>query len=175
MRIHHIATRADWTAARRSGRYETSTRGRTLAQEGFIHAARPEQVRGVFDAFYADAEEPLVLLTIDTERLDGLGVPWREDPVGDQTFPHVYASLPPAAVVAAQPLGPRGTTPPFLTLLVGEMVWRICLAVGVMVLSGVAGISAAAVWGEQATLPGALAGLLVGAALALLLARRRGR
>lgn len=174
MRIHHIATSADWSAARRSGRYDTSTRGRTLAQEGFIHAARPEQVRGVFDSFYADAEEPLVLLTIDTDRLDRLGVPWREDPVGDQTFPHLYAALPPAAVVAAQPLGPRGTTPSFLSLFVGEMVWRICLAVLVMVVSGVAGVSAAAVWGERATLPGALAGLVLGAALALAVARRRG-
>ena len=30
----------------------------------------------MFDRYYADAGEPLVLLTIDTDRLE---VPWRED------------------------------------------------------------------------------------------------
>ena len=38
---------------------------------------RREQVRPVWRAFYRDVEEPLVLLTIDTDKLD---VPWREEP-----------------------------------------------------------------------------------------------
>lgn len=174
MRIHHIATKADWEAARRSGAYATSTRGVSLEQEGFLHAARPEQVREVFTRYYADAGEPLVLLTIDTDRLDRLGVPWREDQVGATTYPHVYGALPPSAVVSVQPLGPRGTTPSFTSLFVAEMGWRVGLAVLAMVVSGVAGLSAEAVWGPRATLPGALAGLLVGVVLALLVARRRG-
>ena len=37
MQIFHIASASDWTAAQRSGTYTTSTRGRTLEQEGFIH------------------------------------------------------------------------------------------------------------------------------------------
>ena len=41
MLIFHIATEADWDAARRSKQYTTSTLGRTLEQEGFIHAAPP--------------------------------------------------------------------------------------------------------------------------------------
>ena len=37
--IYHIATTADWDRAGRDGEYTTSTRGRTLAEEGFIHAS----------------------------------------------------------------------------------------------------------------------------------------
>ena len=46
-RIFHIATVADWDEARRQGRYTTSTRGRTLAEEGFIHASRGDQWQAV--------------------------------------------------------------------------------------------------------------------------------
>ena len=76
MRIFHIATAADWERARESGSYTTSTRGRSLEDEGFLHAAHRPQVQGVFRRYYRDVREPLLLLTIDTERL---GVPWRED------------------------------------------------------------------------------------------------
>ncbi len=44
-----------------------------------------------------------MLLTIDTDLLD---VPWREDPVGDDTFPHIYGPLAPTAVVEVRPLDP---------------------------------------------------------------------
>jgi uncharacterized protein (DUF952 family) len=101
MHIFHIATADDWAAAHRAGTYTTSTRGRTLEQEGFIHASRPEQVDGVWKAFYADAGEPLVLLTIDTDELTS---PWQEDPVGEDTFPHVYGPINASAVVHAEPL-----------------------------------------------------------------------
>jgi uncharacterized protein (DUF952 family) len=106
-KIFHIATASEWTAAKRSGAYTTSTRGVTLEQEGFIHAARREQVSDVWKRYYADAGEPLVLLTIDTERLTS---PWQEDPVGDTTYPHVYGPVNASAVVRVQPLdssGPR--------------------------------------------------------------------
>jgi uncharacterized protein (DUF952 family) len=102
--ILHIATAADWAAAQESGAYTTSSRGVTLEQEGFLHACRSDQVGGVFSRYYADADEPLVLLTIDTDLLD---VPWQEDPVGDDTFPHIYGPLSPAAVVEAGPITGR--------------------------------------------------------------------
>ena len=66
MRIVHIATAADWERAKVTGAYTTSTRGRTLEEEGFLHASREEQVEGVAAAYYADVDEPLVLLTIET-------------------------------------------------------------------------------------------------------------
>jgi uncharacterized protein (DUF952 family) len=107
MRIFHIASVADWVRAQERGAYTTSTRGRTLEDEGFLHASRREQVAGVFNGYYREAREPLVLLTIDTDLLE---VPWREDPVGDDTFPHIYGPLPPAAVVDVQQLDEHGYT-----------------------------------------------------------------
>lgn len=105
MRIFHIATVEDWERARRSGAYTTSTVGRTLEDEGFLHAAHRHQVAGVFERYHRELGRPLVLLTIDTDRL---GVPWREDQVGDGTFPHIYGPLSPRAVVGVQPLNRGG-------------------------------------------------------------------
>lgn len=91
MVIYHIATRADWADAVAAGEYRVSTRGRTLEQEGFLHASTLGQVTGVADAFYADAED-LVVLVIDPERLTA---PLRYDPVpgADEPFPHIYGPL----------------------------------------------------------------------------------
>ena len=104
MRIFHIATLADWMAARESGAYTTSTRGVTLEQEGFIHASRADQWEGVRERFYADATEPLVLLEVDTGLLDAPVVEEPPAPGVAETFPHVYGPIPAAAVVAVTPL-----------------------------------------------------------------------
>ena len=104
MRIYHLSTAADWAEAQRTGSYTTSTRGVSLEQEGFIHASRVDQWEGVRDRFYADVEEPLVLLEIDTDLLD---VPLVEEPPAPgmtETFPHIYGPLDPAAVLAVRPL-----------------------------------------------------------------------
>jgi uncharacterized protein (DUF952 family) len=100
MTILHIAERTDWEAARDSGGpYEMSTRGRTLADVGFIHASRDEeQVRTVQRAFYADLDD-LVLLVIDP---DGLDV--RDEPVGEDVFPHIYGPIPISAIIDVRPL-----------------------------------------------------------------------
>jgi uncharacterized protein (DUF952 family) len=105
MLIYHVATAADWEHARRSGSYTTSTLGRSLEDEGFLHAAHGHQVAGVLERYYAGVPEPLVLLTVDTELLD---VPWREDRVAEEDFPHVYGPLAVDAVVAVDPLGGTG-------------------------------------------------------------------
>lgn len=99
MRIFHIATVADWEAARVSGAYTTSTRGRTLEDEGYLHASREDQWEGVRERFYADVTEPLVLLVIDTARLDVPVVEEIPAPGMTETFPHVYGPLRPEAVV----------------------------------------------------------------------------
>ncbi len=44
------------------------------------------------------------MLEIDTDLLDS---PWRQDQVGDDTFPHVYGPLNPGAVVAFHPPSPE--------------------------------------------------------------------
>jgi uncharacterized protein (DUF952 family) len=102
-RIFHLATAADWTLAQRSGSYTTSTRGRTLAEEGFIHASRADQWQGVRDRFYSDVTEPLLLLVIDTDRLD-VPVVEEEVPGTGDCYPHVYGPLDPAAVLRAVPV-----------------------------------------------------------------------
>lgn len=111
MLVHHVATASDWAAAQASGTYATSTRGRTLAEEGFVHAARDDQWEAVLERWYADCAEPLVLLTIDTEVLAALGTPTREEEVpgagpggSSATFPHLYGPVPPEAVVAVRSL-----------------------------------------------------------------------
>ncbi|HEX5090714.1 MAG TPA: DUF952 domain-containing protein [Nocardioides sp.] len=107
MRIYHLATVSDWERAQEDGEYTTSTRGVSLEQEGFIHASRADQWEGVRDRYYADVEEPLVLLEIDTGLLD---VQWVEEPPApgvDETYPHIYGPLRPSAVVAVTPVRPR--------------------------------------------------------------------
>jgi uncharacterized protein (DUF952 family) len=102
-RIFHIAKVADWETAQAAGEYRVSTLGRTLEQEGFLHASRAGQWQAVYDAFYAGVDEPLVLLEIDSGLL---GVPVVEEapPGTDELFPHIYGPLPVAAVVAVSPL-----------------------------------------------------------------------
>jgi uncharacterized protein (DUF952 family) len=168
VRIYHIARRADWDEARRTGTYTVSTLGRTLAEEGFIHASTRDQVGPVFTAFYRGVREPLVLLTIDPERLES---PWREDLVGDETYPHIYGPLNPSAVTAAVPLNRRGGTESFTTLFVKEMAMRMFLALGVMVCAGVG----AKVWSDRPLIGALIGAVLAGAVLlAGWIASRRG-
>jgi len=103
MLIFHIAVAAEWEAALEAGAYTTSTLGRTLAEEGFIHCSHEDQWQQVRRTYYADATAPLVLLVIDTDRLTA---PVREDdvPGSDRPFPHVYGPINPDAVVETRDL-----------------------------------------------------------------------
>lgn len=100
MRIFHIATLADWKQAQESGVYTTSTYGRTLEQEGFIHASHHDQVPTVRDRLFDIVSEPLVVLEIETDLLEA---EVREEQVGDEVYPHIYGPLPTSAVVAWRP------------------------------------------------------------------------
>lgn len=104
--IFHIALTSDWAAAKEAGEYRVSTCGRTLAEEGFIHCSRRDQLAGVFDAFYADLTEPLVLLTVDPALL-GAEVREEEPAPGAGLFPHIYGPIPVAAVTEVRPYPPR--------------------------------------------------------------------
>lgn len=108
MRILHVATRKDWADAQAGGRYEISSRGRTLSDEGFIHASTSRQVDGVLARFYADLDPAdLLLLVIDIGELERAGSPVRWDEVtgAPAPFPHIYGPILPSAVVAALPIG----------------------------------------------------------------------
>ncbi|WP_241005364.1 DUF952 domain-containing protein [Nocardioides sp. zg-1228] len=129
-RIFHIATAADWRRALATGTYTTSTLGRSLEEEGFIHASRRDQVQGVFDRYYRDVREHLVLLTIDPARLTAADV--RVEPVGDDTYPHVYGPLDRRAVVDVVPLDRRGRSESLMSLWVKGMAARMGVALLVM-------------------------------------------
>ena len=170
MQIFHIALVSEWKQARQTGTYTTSTLGKSLAEEGFIHASRREQVAGVFANFYRGVRKPLVLLTIETDRLVS---PWREEAVGDDTFPHIYGPLNVNAVVAAQPLNKRGGTDPFLAIFFRESMSRILIALAAMG-AAVAGASLGArsnsAWGPFL---GAMGGLLIAVTVVAVVVRRR--
>ena len=109
--IYHIATRADWERARRGGEYATSTIGRTLAEEGFIHASQASQVADVANRYYRGIRDELVVLVIDPDRVRA-EIRYEHVPgAGAAPFPHIYGPLNADAVRAARPLapGPDGT------------------------------------------------------------------
>ncbi|GII97517.1 DUF952 domain-containing protein [Sinosporangium siamense] len=103
--VWHLALAEHWERARRSGEYRHSTLGRTLEEEGFIHASRDHaQLAGVVRRFYRGVTEPLVLLEVDTGLL---GCPVRYEPPGAaETFPHIYGPIPARAVRSAVPYTP---------------------------------------------------------------------
>lgn len=196
MRIFHLALESDWEAAKKQGRYAVSTRGRTLAEEGFIHASRADQWQAVRDRFYADVEEPLVLLVIETDRLDAPVVEEPAVPGGAETFPHIYGTLdvdavvnvlpideaqradgPGVEAVAAQPPQPATTpTEPqqsMSRLFLEEMMFRLVLATAVLVLASAVGFLVERAAGPAAALVATLSTLVIAGAGAYVLTRRR--
>ena len=103
MTLLHLALASDWEAALAAGEYRVSTLGADLDEVGFLHASRPDQLQATAARFYADVREPLAVLVLDRDRLEAGGVPVVDDPVGDDTFPHLYAALPVALVDEVRP------------------------------------------------------------------------
>ena len=150
MRIFHIATARDWRAAQRMGSYTTSTRGRTLAEEGFIHASRGDQWQGVRQRFYADAAEPLAApghRHRSTDVAPGRGGRAR----CAETFPHIYGPLNTDAVVNTVPLDDRSTGgESFSRVFFAELFHNLGLACVVLVgtvLGALAGLAVDDDWG----------------------------
>jgi uncharacterized protein (DUF952 family) len=102
--IYHIAAGTDWAQAQRDGQYTMSTRGLSLAEQGYIHASTAGQVAPVANAFYRGVPD-LLLLVIDPERV-GPEIRYEAVPGQDQPYPHIYGPLNIDAVVAARPFRP---------------------------------------------------------------------
>ena len=100
--IYHIATVPDWSRAREGGEYRTSTRGRTLEQQGFIHASAEQQVAPVANAVYGGKRD-LVVLVIDEAKVTP-GLVYEPVQGWDQPFPHIYGPLNTDAVLKTIPL-----------------------------------------------------------------------
>ena len=105
--IHHLALAGAWEKAQAVGTYAVSTLNMDLAKVGFIHCSLPEQVDGVHARYYADVDELVLLLTIDTGLLTA---PWQYDDVAGESYPHIYGPLNVEAVIAAEPFRPSAST-----------------------------------------------------------------
>jgi uncharacterized protein (DUF952 family) len=101
--LFHLVPADEWARAVESGSLTSSTRGRTLEQEGFIHCSLAHQVEMVANLVYLGVDG-LLLLTIDSDRLQA---PLRFDPAAcGEEFPHIYGPLNVDAVVAVQLFSP---------------------------------------------------------------------
>jgi glutathione S-transferase len=100
--LFHVADAEDWVAARRTGRYDRSTRGRSLDDVGFVHLSTAAQWPGVLQRYYADHAGPLLLLAVDPDRLTA-ELRWEAPAPGSpELFPHLYGPLDADAVVAVE-------------------------------------------------------------------------
>ncbi|WP_235735838.1 DUF952 domain-containing protein [Nocardioides alcanivorans] len=179
MKIYHVAEKTAWEAATTAGAYARSTRGRSLEDEGFIHAAAQAQVSGVIERFWADHPGPLVLLEIDTDKLTS---PWRMEQVGDESFPHIHGALNPGAVVSVEALPtealPSGaTTPPrtFMQEYLAEFSFRLGTGIFVMVMAAIFGFGFELLVAEDSGLWGLLLGFALAVAVVVPITRRRRR
>jgi uncharacterized protein (DUF952 family) len=100
LRIAHVALPHEWERAEANGSYDVSTRGVSLVEADFVHAATASQLPGVLDRFYADVPE-VILLVLDVDRLEheGATVVWEHVADVGEPFPHVYGVIPVVAVV----------------------------------------------------------------------------
>jgi uncharacterized protein (DUF952 family) len=101
--LFHLADRGEWQAAVEAGEYRVSTRGVTLAEQGFIHCSLRHQVRGVAEAIFSDADD-LVLLVIDSG-LVAAPIRYEVPEPGADAYPHIYGPLPVSAVTRVVPVG----------------------------------------------------------------------
>jgi len=106
MRIFHVTTAAELDAAFITGSYRRSTRGASLEEVGFIHLSDAEQLPRVADFLYRDANEPLVVLELESDEVLAAGAELRwEDGGADEDFPHLYGPMELAWVLTVWPAG----------------------------------------------------------------------
>ena len=114
--VFHLALQSDWDAAQIDGEYRDLDAGSVCSttsdsSTAARHATRCWRSRR---RFYESVSEPLVLLTIDVDRV---GSEVRDEFAGDapDPFPHVYGPIPVASVT----VGGRAASRP----LTGAFVW----------------------------------------------------
>lgn len=96
--VYKVTTAAEWRAAEAAGVF---TGAPVDLADGFIHFSTAAQLAGTLERHFAGRGD-LLLLTVDTAGLDA-DLRW-EPSRGGQLFPHLYAPLPRAAVVAVAPI-----------------------------------------------------------------------
>ncbi|AMD87831.1 hypothetical protein AXF14_09860 [Actinomyces radicidentis] len=108
--ILHLALPEDWEAARATGTYTASTRGATIAQQGFMHASYDADQALRVHAFAYAGRPDVVITELDVGALAAAGLTVRAEP-GDpsdpesERFPHVYGGDVPIALMSVRPGG----------------------------------------------------------------------
>ena len=93
--IYHVTTKAEWTHAQLTGTYDRSTKGKSFADVGFIHASTAIQLEETKNFVYGNSNENLVVLVISQAALAHEGIEVRfEDGGAGEFYPHIYAPIP---------------------------------------------------------------------------------
>lgn len=108
--ILHMALPEDWEAAQATGSYTASTRGLTIAEQGFLHASYDaDQTLRVHAGFYADRPD-VIITELDVDALADAGLTVRPEPGNpsdpeSERFPHVYGGEIPVSLMTVRPGG----------------------------------------------------------------------
>jgi uncharacterized protein (DUF952 family) len=95
--LYKIMSAAEWALTERTGVFEGSA---VDHRDGFIHLSAAHQVRETAQKHFA-GQQDLMLVALGADFLENLK--WEPSRSGD-LFPHVYGSIPVAAVAWAKPL-----------------------------------------------------------------------
>jgi uncharacterized protein (DUF952 family) len=91
--IYKILLPAEWASFEANGRFDGSPLD---LRDGYIHCSSRDQVAGTAQRYFG-TEPDLVVVALDAQTM-GMWLRWEAS--GNGLFPHVYAPLPRAAVVA---------------------------------------------------------------------------
>jgi uncharacterized protein (DUF952 family) len=97
--IYKIVRGDEWQTFQKTKTFSGSALDR---QDGFIHCSTQHQWPKVKEKFFKD-EKDVYLLTLTVTPLQPL-IKWEESPRSGEVYPHLYGSLPLAAVVRAEKL-----------------------------------------------------------------------
>lgn len=98
MLLLHVAKKMDWEKSLNEGKYGQFS----LNKDGFIHCSVVEHLVEVANNNLKQVEEPLVVLCIDTDRLDAK-IKWEKRGNKGISFPHVYGLINTESVIEVVP------------------------------------------------------------------------
>lgn len=90
--IYHITTQKEWAAHKDKADYAPAA----FEKDGFIHTSRLHQLEGVFQRYYSERND-LLLLRIDEQKLASNLI--YEPSSNRELFPHIYGKLNKDAIV----------------------------------------------------------------------------
>ena len=101
MLVYKICTRELWEETERTGIFP----GMPIdLRDGYIHLSSEQQNAGTIRKYFS-GQRGLMMLSVDTEKLAPGALRWEKSDSGQRRgdFPHLYGSLPRAAIIDAMP------------------------------------------------------------------------